>query len=275
MRGLHSRRHPFCGVVLVMTLAVGCSGSGDADEAGRAADSPPAVPLFEADSPEAIRAAPRWENLASFSGTATLETPPFSVTAGAIQWRVKWTCETGTVRAAALPSSDSTDPLVDSACPATGEGFSIETGELRLAVEASGPWQATVEQQVDTPIDEPPLPEMASAPVLAEGSFYAIDEPGSGTVRLYQLADGQRALRFEDFEVFLNTDLVVWLSEAPRPTTSAESVEAPYVEIAPLKSTLGPQNYLIPPEVPSEAIRSVVLWCPPIGSAYLGATLVP
>lgn len=272
-RGALSQRHPVRGVFMVIALVVGCGGA--ADNADRAADGQPAVPLFEADPPDAIRAAPRWEEVASFSGAATTETAPFTVAPGAIQWRVKWTCETGTLRAATLPRSDNTDPLVDGACPGTGEGFSIETGELRLAVEAAGPWQATVEQQVDTPIDEPPLPEMASAPILAEGSFYAIDEPGSGTVRLYQLPDGQRALRFEDFEVFLNTDLVVWLSEAPRPTTSAESVEAPYVEIAPLKSTLGPQNYLIPPEVPSEAIRSVVLWCPPISSAYLGATLVP
>lgn len=260
-------------------VAVACGDDGQADEASTTVTpGSPVVPLFEPDAPaaaDATRAAPRWEVLATFDGTGPAETAPFTVADAAIQWRARWSCEGGHLRAEVAGGTGDSRPVVESACPASGEGFAIETGDLRLAVEASGPWRLTVEQQVDTPIDEPPLAEMASAPVIAEGSFYEIDEAGSGTVRLYELPGGQRALRFEDFEVFLNTDLVVWLSEAPRPTTSAEALRSPHVEIAPLKATLGPQNYLVPPEVPTGAIRSIVLWCPPISSAYVGATLVP
>lgn len=36
---------------------------------------------------------------------------------------------------------------------------------------------------------------------------------------------------------------------------------------------MGPQNYLVPADLPIEAIRSVIIWCPPIRSAYLAATL--
>lgn len=87
--------------------------------------------------------------------------------------------------------------------------------------------------------------------MIAEGTFYEIDEPGSGTAPLYQLADGSRALRLEDFEVFLNTDLVVWLSQAAAPRTSEEAVSVPHVEIAPLKSTMGPQTTSCPPTLRS------------------------
>ena len=50
-------------------------------------------------------------------------------------------------------------------------------------------------------------------------------------------------------------------------------MSAPYVEIAGLKSTIGPQNYLIAVGGPFEKIRSVIIWYPPIRSAYLAATL--
>ena len=45
--------------------------------------------------------------------------------------------------------------------------------------------------------------------------------------------------------MFLNTDLVVWLSEAAAPTSSEEVVSAPHVEIAsPTRPWV--QNYLVP-----------------------------
>ncbi|MGI8759528.1 MAG: DM13 domain-containing protein [Acidimicrobiales bacterium] len=258
--------------LVAMALALAACGEGPGTSG---APQPTSTTVADPAVDEGPKAAPRWEQVTTFSGAAALETPAFTIAPGAIQWRARYQCDTGSLTVATLPPPDTPEPLVDSGCPDKGEGFSIQTGELRLGVEASGAWDITVEQQVDTPIDEPPLPELASAPVLAAGSFYSIDEDGSGTATLYDLPDGRRALRFEDFEVFNNTDLVVWLSEAPMPTTSAESVEAPLVEIAELKSTIGPQNYLVPDDLPTERIRSVIIWCPPISSAYIAATLEP
>lgn len=260
-------------VLAALSLAFVACGEGAGDTPG--APKPTSTTVAEPAADEGPTAAPRWEEVTTFSGTAAMETPAFTIAPDAIQWRARYQCETGDLTVTTLPPADTSDPLVDSVCPDEGEGFSIQSGELRLDVRASGPWDITVEQQVDTPIDEPPLPEIASAPVLAAGSFYSIDEEGSGTATLYDLPDGRRALRFEDFEVFNNTDLVVWLSEAPMPTTSAESVEVPHVEIAELKSTMGPQNYLVPDDLPTERIRSVIIWCPPISSAYIAATLEP
>ncbi len=275
-----SWRRSLGGLIVLTSLAGACASSGrDASDAAPPdagpAISAPAVPLFEQDAPRQKRAGPRWEEVVNAGADGSTESAAFTIAAEAIQWRLLWSCEAGSLKVSTLPPPQDGKALVDSACPAEGEGFSIETGERRLAVEASGPWKATVEQQVETPIDEAPLPEMASAPVVAQGSFYEIDEAGEGTVKLYQLADGRRALRLEGFEVKVNTDLVVWLSTFPHPTTSAEAVGAPYTEIAELKSTIGPQNYVVPPEVATDAIRSVVIWCPPTRNAYLGATLMP
>ncbi|MDQ3354817.1 MAG: DM13 domain-containing protein [Actinomycetota bacterium] len=262
--------------LVALAAVTACGQSGPAPQA--APTTPPSVAppqLFPDQVDDGPRAAPRWEELASFSGTGPTETEGFAIAPGVIQWRARYQCASGDLRLDVLPLPDEPEPLAEGPCPTEGEGFAISSGEHRLAVATPGSWQVTVEQQVETPNDEPPLPGMAEAPVLAQAPFYEIDEPGSGTASLFQLADGTRVLRLDDFEVFLNTDLVVWLSEGPTPTTSAEAVAAPHVEFADLKSTIGPQNYLVPADLPTERIRSVIIWCPPIRSAYLAATLAP
>ncbi len=127
-------------------------------------------------------------------------------------------------------------PLAETACPETGEGFSIQTGDQRLAIEAQGDCKATVEQQVESPINQAPLPGMTDASAILRGSFYSVEKPGRGTATVHSLPDGSLALRLsDDFQVLNNTDLVIWLSEVPAPKTSAEASTNPYREIAPLK----------------------------------------
>lgn len=109
--------------------------------------------------------------------------------------------------------------------------------------------------------------------VVAKGEFYNMEKTGKGSARLYALGDGRRILRFDDFEVTNNTDLFVWLSEAERPQTSAEAVNTPKVDIGNLKSTIGNQNYEVPADLPTERIRSVVIWCEPVAVAYAAAPL--
>jgi len=224
----------------------------------------------------ADKAAPRWEELTVFSGSGATETPVFTIEPASIQWRVKWSCESGSLKILSLaePDRPGTKPLADTSCPKQGEGFSIQTGDQRLAVQTSGPWKAVVEQQVESPINEAPLPGMTDASAVLRGSFYSVEKPGKGTATVHQLPDGSLALRFsDDFQVFNNTDLVIWLSEVPMPRTSAEASTNPYREIAPLKSTRGPQNYAIPRDLPREKIRSVVLWCVPVPTVYIAAGL--
>jgi hypothetical protein len=266
-------------VILVAgaTLLAGCGGGSDEEEAGPATTAvpfPTALPTPRSlTQGEAERAAPRWEQVRVVTGNAPIEVP-VTIAEGAIQWRVKWDCETGKMVINTTPPPPRSGPLVDQACPDNGEGFSVLRGQITLAIEASGPWKATVEQQVDTPLDEPPLPEMATARVLGRGDFYNVDKTGSGTAILYQLPDGRRALRFEPgFEVFNDPDLVVWLSEATAPKTSEEVDDSPHVEIAALKSTKGSQNYIVPDNLPIGRIGSVALYCVPVPSIYIAASL--
>ena len=259
----------------VVLVAAGC-GPASTDLATdepptTAAPSPPpeAVP---ADAP-GPRASPRWEPVATFTGEAATQTPAFTIAADALQWRVRWRCETGTLQVTSTPPPRRGDPIVDGACPGSSEGFAIHTGKITLGVDAAGPWEAIVEQQVDTPLDEPPLPGMASASVLARGEFYEIENPGSGVATVFGLADGRRVLRLEDFETVATVDLFVWLSEAVDPRTSEDTVNAEYVDLGPIKSTLGNQNYEIPADVATGDIRSIVIWCEPVRIAYTAAAL--
>lgn len=257
---------------MALTIVFNACGGGAAD--GRGPE--PTVPSSSSSSasvPEAPRAAPRWETVADFDGEGVETTEPFTILPAAIQWRVRWKCQgAGPLTITAAPALKK-PLLVEGACPKEGIAYSIQPGPRRLLVEATGPWRMTVDQQVDTPIDEAALPEMATAKVLGSGDFYDIEKRGKGTARLYELPGGSRAIRLEDFEVTQNTDLFVWLSEATSPRTSAEVLAKPYVQIAVLRSTSGSQNYVVPPEIATDKIRSIVIWCEPIRIAYAAAAL--
>ncbi len=133
----------------------------------------------------------------------------------------------------------------------------------------------TVQQQVDTPIAEPPLAGMAPDSVAGQGGFYNVERTGSGTARLYKLPGGETALRLDPFQVSENTDLFVWLSEADHPRTTVDAMTAPHVEVASLKATVGTQNYVLPATLSIGRVGSVVIWCAPVRIVYAAATLAP
>jgi len=214
------------------------------------------------------RSSPRWETVTTFTGTGSADQPAFTILADSIQWRVRWTCETERLRITTDPPPRRPKPLVDVACPGTGEAFGIVSGAVRLTIDAIGPWRLMVDQQVDTPLREPPFEGMDTAPVLRQGTFYPVEKTAKGTARLYQRADGSAVLRLEEFEVTSNVDLFVWLSEAVAPKTSAEAVGAPHEALGNLRSTLGNQSYVIPPDIPIDRVRSIVVWCEPLRIAY-------
>jgi hypothetical protein len=220
------------------------------------------------------KAAPRWEQLKVVTGNASMEVGPIAVAAGAIQWRVKWSCDGGSLVINLTPAPPKPGPIVQNTCPGTGEAYSRQTGDVTLSVQGSGPWKATVEQQVDTPLDEPPLPEMATAQVIGKGTFYNVEKTGKGTVTLYQLPDGRTALRIEQgFEVVNDPDLVIWLSSLPNPKTSREMSDAPHYELSALKATKGSQNYIVPSDASVNPIRSIGLFCVPVPAIYVAAAL--
>jgi hypothetical protein len=258
---------------LALALAVsGCGG----DEASDRPDPFVAVEQDEQASSERVRAeaAPRWERVVTLRGTGD-RTETIAIQPDAIQWRVRYSCDEGTLRISQTPATEGGGPLVSGRCPAEGEAESIDTGERRLAVQTQGRWEVVVEQQVTEPIAEPPLPlmEEEGAEVVASGDFYPIDERGEGRAVLHELPSGRLALRLEGFATLANTDLFVWLSEARRPETTRQVLGADHTELALLKSTIGDQNYLLPEDADADDIRSIVIWCEPVRNAYTAATL--
>lgn len=265
------RRTVLALVVLALALA-GCGGdSGDTVSSTPATTAAPvAGPTTTAGGP---KSAARWETVTTFNGSGAFQTPEFTILPNAIQWRVRFTCATGTLKINSIPPPRRPAPVVDATCPKEDSGYSIVTGPVSMSIEATGTWKAVVDQQVDTPLEEPLLPGMTPDRVIAQGSFYKVEVRGEGTAKLYRLPDGKRILRFENFETGENTDLFVWLSEAAKPVNSAQAIGTPHVEIANLKSTIGSQNYEIPASIPTEKIKSVVIWCQPVQIAYAAVAL--
>ncbi|HEV2787589.1 MAG TPA: DM13 domain-containing protein, partial [Solirubrobacteraceae bacterium] len=134
---------------------------------------------------------------------------------------------------------------------------------------------ARIEQQVDVPLVEVPLPAMSApgARSVLRGSFYRIDQVGRGRLTIYRLANGRYALRVADFYVTPNVDLEIRLSPLREPRTTREYLRAPARKIAPLNTTAGSMNFMLPAGVDPARYRSVVIWCPLITSAYAAATL--
>ena len=222
------------------------------------------------------RAAPRWEPIATMRGTAPKKRS-ITVSKRAIQWRARWRCAEGDLKMSVTPDPRSAPEKPGGSCKGKGRGTAewIQSGKQTLKVNATGRWSVIVEQQGDTPLDEPPLRAMRSskAEVLARGRFYEVERRGKGRVAFYRLPNGRHALRFEDFNTSSNTDLFVWLSEAERPKTTSAAVKAPYDQVALLKSTLGNQNYVLPRSVNADAVRSIVIWCEPVRIVYTAAAL--
>ena len=259
---------------VLLALVPACGSGGDPrSPAGVATTLPPLAAGEDPNPATGVKAAARWETVTTLSGSGPTRTQPFAILAGAIQWRVRYSCTAGSLKVTTDPLPRRPGPMLETTCPSEGEGFSIVTGSVSLDVEAGGPWKLVVDQQLDIPLNEPPLPAMATARVVGQGGFYNIEKEGKGTARLYQLADGTRALRIESLYVNQNTDLFVWLDSAREPKTSKDAVSSEYWVLGNLKSTVGDQNYLIPADIPVDRVSSVVIWCQPVAIAYAAAAL--
>jgi hypothetical protein len=240
--------------------------------AGDQAGGSPTQTTAPARDESVLRSQPWWQGLTKLEGRGTTTAAPFNVSQDALQWRAKWTCETGrlVVRAAGQAR-----PVIDAACPGANTGYGVRKGSVALDVTAEGPWTLTVDQQVDLPLNEPPLPVM-SAPdtrMVFTGSLYRMDQVGTGTVNIYQTADGRHLLRLDNFFVTANIDLELRFSPLEEPRTTQQYMSVPSVWAAPLDVTTGSLNFTLPPDVNPARYKSLVVWCPIIDSAYAAATL--
>jgi hypothetical protein len=120
--------------------------------------------------------------------------------------------------------------------------------------------------------EEEPMPETTSDPVILQtGTFQDADEfhMGSGTATLYELDDGSKVLRLENFEVTNGPDLHVLLSTSNKPGESLGD----YIDLGSLKGNLGEQNYEIPNDADADSFGSVVIYCQPFHVLFSFASL--
>ena len=96
---------------------------------------------------------------------------------------------------------------------------------------------------------------------------------GAGQAVLYQLADGSRILRLQDFEVDNGPDLHVYLVPIdPVPSSVGEEIPGS-VDLGALKGNIGDQNYEIPADLDLSQVQSVVIWCQPFRVPFIAAAL--
>ncbi|MDQ6839801.1 MAG: DM13 domain-containing protein, partial [Actinomycetota bacterium] len=81
------------------------------------------------------------------------------------------------------------------------------------------------------------------------------------------------SLRLDDFFVSPNIDLQVRLSTLEAPHGSEQVTGAPSQLVQTMDVTAGSLNYALPDGLDPTRYRSIVIWCPPISSAYAAATL--
>ncbi len=124
------------------------------------------------------------------------------------------------------------------------------------------------------------IPAVTPAPdpvVLARGGFIDGDlfHRGDGIATIYDLGNGSRVLRFEEFEVTNGPDLRVLTSPNPNPFGHDDLVAAGYTELGQLKGNIGNQNYPLPPDLDIESIGSVIIYCKPFAVIFALAPITP
>ena len=130
---------------------------------------------------------------------------------------------------------------------------------------------STAMAEPDTVMEEA-MPE-AEMSLRAQGSFYNLFHVGSGQALVYQLADGSRILRLQDFEVDNGPELHVYLFPND-PVTTSIGVEIPgTLDLGHLKGNIGDQNYEIPNDLDLSQFKSVVIWCQPFKVTFIAALL--
>ena len=117
-----------------------------------------------------------------------------------------------------------------------------------------------------------PTPEPRPQVVdLAAGDFETAEHTTTGRVRVVELADGRRFVRFEDLATSDGPDLHVWVTDQPSGGSWGSYDDGRYVRLGELVATHGNQNYEIPADADLAGLRSVVIWCDRFNVAFASA----
>lgn len=131
-----------------------------------------------------------------------------------------------------------------------------------------------VEKMSERP-DEVVNEEMMKEPeILYSGMFRDGDNfhKGEGDAGIYELPDGSKILRLENFSVTNGPALYVLLAEDQNPEDSSD-VQDGYIELAKLKGNKGDQNYEMDKNIDLSNYKSIVIYCKPFHVVFSVASL--
>jgi len=117
------------------------------------------------------------------------------------------------------------------------------------------------------------MPDSGNAASILSGQFEDFDSfhQGSGTATIYELEDGSKILRFEDFEVTNGPDLHVLLVPNSDPANRDDITG--YLDLGSLKGNIGDQNYDLPADFDTSQYASVAIYCQPFHVIFSVASL--
>ncbi len=155
------------------------------------------------------------------------------------------------------------------------EGFPVAASapvDPRPSGTSAAAAEPTTEPTVDptagqgTAAAEPPTAEPV---VLASGTFVDGEHTTTGSATIFQLPDGSRILRLENFSTSDGPDVDVALSDqAAGGDDWGKYDDGRYVGLGDLKGTDGNQNYEIPADVDLSGLTSVIIWCDRFNVAF-------
>jgi len=108
---------------------------------------------------------------------------------------------------------------------------------------------------------------------LVSGRFHGVAHNATGVATIYQLADGNRLLRFSDFETSNGPELHVYLVAAADATDSDRVKNAGFIDLGALKGNRGDQNYQVAANVDLAKYRAATVWCRRFGVNFATAPL--
>lgn len=222
-----------------------------------------------------LASTPYWQVVASLQGGSAPISRTVTIADWALQWRASWTCTQGG-RLLVRDGVSGSKALIDAGCPGSGKVFASVSGPVQLSILARASWQLTIEQQVDVPLRQSPLAAMTApgAKVESKGTFYGVDQQGSGVVTVYRLSDNTYAVRLDDFYVTPNAALDIRFSTPSAPHSDSDVASAPVAHIADLVATTGSMNFSVPPSIQPARFGSITVWCIQLQTAYAAAPLV-
>lgn len=144
--------------------------------------------------------------------------------------------------------------------------------EVRMSIPS--PTTVLPTSSSGTVVGETPVLSSTAAPqpeTVFSGNFQDGDSfhKGSGSAKVYTMADGSKTLRFENFSVTNGPDLFVYVTDDSNVRDGLTS----FTNIGALKGNKGNQNYPLPNDLTITDNTKVLIWCRAFGVLFAEAAL--